>query len=652
MRRPLRTLPIALLSCLLLVTSSARAQSALEAGAAPTSPVPAPLLVPTRGDAELLAAWTTWQRAFVGQQPSAAGAALKELLALKADLGAEDLETFSTALARASAARLKAEDPVAGITLASAAVELAPDLPYSHLALAAAYFRSEPVEVGRWGAALGDAVGRIFADPRYLRPALADLLGALLTALLATAGAIVLVLFARSARYFVHDFHHLFPRAAARWQTVPLAMVVLLLPVVFRLGLIPILLVLFAAATLYLAHAERIVAAVALVLVALLPLLGGWMTSTTAFAGTPAEHVYLIERGGTLAASAAEKVRVRMAEGRAGFEELFALGRYELRRGRLESASELFKKAAPLRDNDARVLTNLGNARFAFGDLEGAQSLYRQASEADPMLAAPLYNLSRVHYRRAATLTDAAEAMELEKAQTSHGNAQSLDPALLSRPDLPKDAPQPFNRLLILPGLRTEELAALASATELSDRVSDQVAWKLVGMPSGPLAWGGPVLLVLVVLGLGLLRRSLSASRACDKCGRAVCRRCDPELSLGGGLCHQCINVFARKGLVAPQEKVRKQLEVDRHQARSERLSWIFGIVCSGAGHLFAGRPIPGALFALPFFFCLSLAVFRDGLIRAPWGEVPMWLRLAPVAVVFVAVYFLSLISLRKAHTR
>ncbi|MGA9526090.1 MAG: hypothetical protein WBV82_31820, partial [Myxococcaceae bacterium] len=575
-----------------------------------------------------------------------------ELLALKAELGAEDLEAFSAALALASGAKLEAGDTRAAVNLATAAVELAPDLPLAHGALASAYVESAPGNVGQWGAAWLETVQRLFSDPRFLRPALSDVFGALLVAVLATAAAVVVVLFARNVRSFVHDFHHLFPRVAARWQTVPLAIVVLSLPIVFRLGTFPVLLVLFAAVTLYLGHAERIVAGVALVMVAALPLFGGWAMSAIAFAGTPAEHVQQLERGGLEAASAAQETRARIAQGRAGFEDLFALARYELRRGRVESASELFKKAAPLRTNDARVLTHLGNARLALGDLQGAQSLYTQAAEADATLAAPLYNLSRVHYLRASTLTDAAKAQELERAQTTHENALALDPALLSRAELPTDAAQPLNKLVISPGLRASEIASLASSEEVAERVADQLSWRVIGLPAGPLAYVVPVLLVLASVGFGMLRTSLAVSRKCDKCGRAVCRRCDPELSPGGGLCHQCINVFARKGLVAPQVKVRKQLEVDRYQARNERVAWVLGILCSGAGHLFSGRPLRGALYALPFLFCVALVVWRDGILRAPWGDVPTWLRLVPVGVVLAVSYLLSLNSLRKAHTR
>ena len=61
------------------------------------------------------------------------------------------------------------------------------------------------------------ALVKTVSDPRYLRPAVADFATAFLTALSALAVAVVLVLFARRARYFFYDFHFLFPKALARW---------------------------------------------------------------------------------------------------------------------------------------------------------------------------------------------------------------------------------------------------------------------------------------------------------------------------------------------------------------------------------------------------------------------------------------------------
>ena len=56
--------------------------------------------------------------------------------------------------------------------------------------------------------------------------------------------AVVAVLFARRVAYFLYDFHFFFPKVAARWQTGALALVGLSLPMVFRMGIAPVLLAL------------------------------------------------------------------------------------------------------------------------------------------------------------------------------------------------------------------------------------------------------------------------------------------------------------------------------------------------------------------------------------------------------------------------
>ncbi len=67
-----------------------------------------------------------------------------------------------------------------------------------------------------------------------------------LLALLATAVAVVGLLFGERVRYILHDFHHLFPRGLGRWQSIAVAVAVLAMPVLLGLGVVPVLLVLFA----------------------------------------------------------------------------------------------------------------------------------------------------------------------------------------------------------------------------------------------------------------------------------------------------------------------------------------------------------------------------------------------------------------------
>lgn len=611
-----------------------------------------PIALPKATDADLQQLWTQWQTSLTAQDRARTETLQKGMLAVRDELGASDLDTYAAAALRLADQRRAARDAVGAIELSVFATDLAPNLPWAHLGLARAYFSSDPSDMGRYGRAFARGIGLLAKDPRTGRALLGDLGGALIAALLATAAAILAILFIRSGRYFLHDFHHLFPRAAARWQTVPLAVIVLSLPWIFRLGLVPSFLVLFAALTLYLSGKERIVAATALVLVALTPLFAQELSRHTAFFRTPAEDVFLLERGGPEAAGAVQRVQARDAQGRATWSELFAWGRYALRRGQLDAATELFKKAAILNGNDARLQVNLGNARFGAGDLEGAHAQYARAAELTPTLAAAHFNMARYHERKAATLTGTAAAQEVGSAQVAQGVAEELDRSILLREPLPEDAPASFNRLLMSPGLSWGELAPLAMSPDAPERLAGQLSWRLLGASGGLAPAGLMVLIAALIAGFGSLAGALRASRRCDSCGLSVCRRCDPDLPAASGLCAQCVNVFTRKGVVAPQVKVRKKLEVERFRTRQERSAWLLAVLCSGAGHLFSGRTLRGAGFAFVFLFGVSIAAFGNGVFRTPLGEVPLLFRLLPAVIVLGGVYLLSLRSLRKAQAR
>lgn len=623
------------------------------------SPVPAPSVDPNRqpprpirlvqaSNTQLLERWQQWRKAVVSLDAKAQEQAQAQLFQLKDDLGIQDLEPFAVGFLRESDARRRASDAVGAVNLALAAVQLAPHLPAAHFALAEAHFHADFSSVGQYLPALKDGLYQLWTDPRYARPALADVGAGLLFALVATAVAVVVTLFARRVRYFFHDFHHLLPRAAATWQSAALAIILLSLPVVFRLGLAPLLLTLFAAVCLYLSTLERAVGAVLVASLGVLPMLASELTERTAFAGTVAKDVYLVERGGLDAEPAAARILKRAGEGRAEFAELFALGRYQLRRGRLDEALEHFKLAAAKRATDARLLTNVGNAMLAKDDTDGAADMYRTAAQADGALAAPLFNVSKLHARRAKVLRDELVGEELDRSHNARERANQIDPVLVRREDPPEDN-LVLNRFLLSPELPEEEIKALASAGEQAEKVSDQLSARLLGSAGARLSWLYPIAGAALLFALGFaVARSGAASRACQKCGRPVCRRCDRDLPAASLLCAQCVNVYVRKNAVTAPTKVRKQLEVEQYRTRMGRLSYLFGLLCSGAGHLFSGLPLRGTLYSFLFLFVAFSVFYRQGVLRPPYAATPSLLRLLPLGAVFVLVYLLSLRGLYK----
>ncbi|HYV49550.1 MAG TPA: hypothetical protein VFA20_32045 [Myxococcaceae bacterium] len=602
--------------------------------------------LPHSTDAQVLEAWERWKKASKDLDGKGQEAALLQLTQLRDELGIADLEPISVGFIREADVRAKGGDAPGAVALANAAVQLSPHLPSAHFALAEARFRTDMAGVVEWGGAAWDGVRQLWTDPRYARPALGDLGAGALFALTATAVAAVLMLFARKARYFHHDFHHLFPRAAAPWQSAAMVALLLSLPVVFRAGLAPLLLVLFAASCLYLSTAERAVGAALVACLGVVPLLGGSLTSATAFSGTPAEDVYALERGGLEASPAADRVARRASDGKASYAELFALGRYQLRRGQLDSALERFKAAASKRPSDARLLTNMGNAMLARGDADGAADSYKSASQADAALAAPLFNVSKLYARRSRVLRTELVGQELDRSITARDRANALDPSLAKRVDPPEDD-LAVNRFLISPELSISELDPIAAADGQGDKVVEQLSATLVGKPD-LLSWIYPGLLAALLFGAGFASRTGAVSGACQKCGRPVCKRCDPELPARSELCAQCVNVFVKKNAVAAPLRVRKQLEVEHHQTRVGRLSYLFGLICSGAGHVFSGLPVRGAAYTFLFLFVGFSVFYRQGVLRAPYTSAPLLLRLLPLGLTFLAVYLLSLRGLYK----
>jgi len=609
-----------------------------------------PLLAPTATDKDLFAAWHRWQKGIHDPDARLAEEAQGQLLALKGDLGIADLDAFAIGFARAAEAKVTLNDAMGAVTLASAAVELAPDLPLSHFMLARAYAFADPADVSRYVSALAHSVRCLWTDPRYRRAALADLGICALLALLATAAAVIGVLFLREVRQLLHDFHHLFPKATMRWQPAVFVFVLLSLPVVLRLGPMPVVLVLFAAAAVYISMRERVVAIILLALVSLAPVGAGWIASASTFPGTVAEDVYQLERGGTEAASSAAVIRRRAADKSAQFEELLALGRYELRRGQLDAAIAHLELAAAKRSNEPRLLTNLGNALLGKADAEGAAQSYTTASSVDPSLVAPFYNLAILYTRRATAASSVeAAAADTQRAQTVGDVAQRLEPSLLTPTLAARETG--LNRALLSPGLSSQEIERLVDPAERDAQVQSQLSLQLLGNVDPSIAWLYPMAFAFAASGLGALVRRPIASRACARCGRAVCRRCDPELSVGSALCQQCVNVFARKNVVEPAVKIRKQIEVAQYRAEREKLTYAVGLLCCGAGHVFSGLPVRGALHA--FFFSLALfsIVCRHGVVRYPYGAEPLFGHLALFATAMIAVYLLSLRGLYKQQS-
>jgi hypothetical protein len=593
---------------------------ASEARALPGPAAPRPLEpVRARWD-DLRVAWAGWREALRDGDLPRAGAAQERLLSLAAELGADDLFELAAAEARAADRAREARAPAEALLRASLAVALAPDLAAAHFARARARARlaGEPRDVEGALADLGAGLAAAAREPRQARSLGAQLAAAALAGVLLTAAGALLLLFLRRARLALHDARHVVPGATPA-QAVLLALALLALPVALRLGPAAALATLALAAAPWLERAERALASAALCAVALAPAAAEEAARLAAFAGTPAEDVYLLERGDDGGRRAA-RLEARAAE--APPAALLALGRHRKRRGDLDGALRAYEAALPAR---ADAAVNAANVRFLRGDLDGARAGYLAAvdrAREPATLAAAHYGLSKVYLRQSA----------LDQAQEARRRALAADAALVMRAGSEQDFRA--NRWLVDVPLPEAEVAQLAR-DEAPAAVGAALAARLGGsLPAG--AWRLALLAVAALLWpAALAARRLAPSHACPRCGRAACPRCDRGAA---ELCSQCVNVFVRRGVVDPRDRAAKERQVRRHARWARASERLLALACAGAGHLWRGEPWRGAAALLAVTSLAAVAAQGSGLLAPPHAPPELGAVLAGAAVALAAL--------------
>jgi hypothetical protein len=104
------------------------------------------------------------------------------------------------------------------------------------------------------------------------------------------------------------------------------------------------------------------------------------------------------------------------------------------------------------------------------------------------------------------------------------------------------------------------------------------------------------------------------------------------------------VNVFVHKGLVDARDRLRKEAQVRRRQQFVAVATRILSIVGCGAGQLFHGAPVKGALFLVATLFAGFLVYFWRGIVPPPQPSPYVLVgKLAVAAPLGVAVWLLAI---------
>jgi tetratricopeptide (TPR) repeat protein len=531
---------------------------------------------------------------------------------LKDDLAIENLFFIGGALIRESHEALAAGAPALAVHRCRLAVEFAPAMAEAHSCLARAMLAENPTSFKAAFNEVTAAATTSLNDPRISRAALANTLGTLFVGLLGAGFAFILVLFGRYANLYAHDVHHLFPIGARRWQTKMLAAVLLLLPVLLQMGPVPLIFTALLACALYATTVEMVVVCALLAVLAASPLLAEGIGRVAAFGG-PAVDVWLVEHGlGT--GSEVARLQKRLEVGN-DLAVAFALARKAKRDGDLATAEKLYLRAleAPgaTPQGLASARNNLGNVYLLEGDSAKATSQYQRAMDLKDNLVAPHFNISRA--------LGLGGVETLEKVQSEQARALEIDRAGIEAfTGGQLQANRKSNKFAMDVTLTDDLLTPLMEAEErIADPVGDEIRAHLAGGLPLDFASALPILTGFLFVALHFGRGRLRPSGRCERCGREVCKRCDPDARPSESLCAQCVNVFIRRTGVDAAERIRKEYAVQAYHRRRHAIARVLAVL-SGAGHVMMGYPLLGLFYLLVTGSLVASVVLWRGLLHDP----------------------------------
>ena len=359
------------------------------------------------------------------------------------------------------------------------------------------------------------------------------------------------------------------------------------------------------------------------------PVWTGLQTATVAI--DPESEAVLLDEACIMPASAGLNARLRNALDEAQDplrkQRLqVALAIQEARRGAYRQSSRIFEDVLQGAPDVYPALVGLANNTYYLGRLDTAVELYRKAASLHPDRGAVHYNLAQAYFKKL-FVPEAADALQ---------EARRLGFAVAEAGLAPTK--QNTYASVVYPGLTAETMwQACRYEADNYAPLTDLAAWsQLLGCAPLPhyLVLGVPFLLALA------LRRWLPHQkdpRACENCGVPLCRSCC-RVRDAAWLCPICGETADRSRSNMILATLLKNRSLNEGLASSHRLVRL-GRIFPGAGHLAIGQP-GGALLRLGIlavgWFCITAGWAFDpvalwntpGVILLSEAVNPLWLPL------------------------
>jgi len=580
--------------------------------AAPAPAVPAPAPAAVRSFESL---WSEYVRADAAGDVTGVASAMREIRRARLERNALSLDSFGLALVAQGVAKLQSGQRDEAEQAFRAAVTLAPGVPDAHAGLSLALLRKGPLGILASLEASATGISAFLATGRGSRNA-RDLatLGALV-ATFAAAWAFAAALLLRRGGLLLHDIQEWLGPAHHRSASLALFLLLLLLPVATFQGWGWLPLWWLALVSSYLALRERVLAGV---LAASALLIGpgvALLEETLRTTRNPLYHAALAATESVPDAAAIARLEDALRQDPTDRDLVYLVGAARKKAGRYDEAAELYRQTLAADAQDAVARNNLANLEFVRGSYDAASARYRAGtSSAQPAVAATShYNLSLAHLQK----------FDYQAFNAAKSNADRIAPGLVADYDRWKYDTGEY--AVVDLGLGREQVFEKFAGAESGVAARNLLLGETPARPGSlPGSLANRFVASLAVFALcaflvGRWRGRRAFTLHCRRCGTAFCRECHLG-QVSGGLCSQCYHLFVvRDGVSAPVRN-RKMAEVQRFDARRARVTRWLSAVSPGAGQLYGGWTLRGALLLAAWYGILGLAAASR---VVPWSEVP-----------------------------
>jgi tetratricopeptide (TPR) repeat protein len=581
--------------------------------------------------------WSEYQKAAARGDTEGRDKAMREIRRLRIERNIGGLEELALARVAQGMEQLDKGEPAEDDF--RDAIALDPRLPDGYFGLALSKVKKGPVG---FVTALPDVISGITARlptsrGRYYLTTL--LVPVLLLTLLATTTVIAIALLVRYGALLRHDIEEHVGPSRPRVLSLAVFIVLLLLPLITFQGYAWLPLWWLALVFIYLKPIEKGLAAALLVLGLVVTPLANLVQASVKAHQNPLYRAGLaaVEGGPDQRATAEmEEASRKDPEDR---DLTYMVATLYKKAGRYDDAAQLYRTMLAAQPDDVIALNNLGDIELAHGEVDAAITRYKKAIEASPppdVQGTLYYNLSLAQYQR----------FDYQGAQESRSNAERLASSLIHSYDaLWKYEGTGLGAVVDL-RLNREQLWAKFAGMSEGTREKNVAGRVISGVNRAVLFPGAVnrflgflVIFALLVFNFARWRGPRAFTLSCLKCGTPFCRRC--HLGAPGQLCSQCHHLFIVRDGVSGAARNQKLLEVQKEEARRDRVFRVLSLLMPGSGHVYAHKTLLG--FALIFVWFLVLALALLGGFVVPVTEAPgsvsqLW-GLGLAAALLLAIY-------------